>query len=47
MDYNFNQIEEKWQKYWKAHKTYQVEIDQSKPKFYVLDMFPSWSIYGA
>jgi len=40
MDYNFIEIETKWQKYWKEHKTYQVNIDQSKPKYYVLDMFP-------
>jgi leucyl-tRNA synthetase len=40
MDYNFNEIEKKWQKYWKDNKTYQVEIDNSRPKYYVLDMFP-------
>lgn len=40
MDYNFLEIENKWQKYWSEHKTYKAEIDQSKPKFYVLDMFP-------
>jgi len=40
MDYNFNDIEAKWQKYWKKNKTYKVEIDKSKPKYYVLDMFP-------
>ncbi len=40
MDYNFNKIEQKWQNYWKENKTYQVELDESKPKFYVLDMFP-------
>jgi leucyl-tRNA synthetase len=40
MDYNFIDIENKWQKYWKEHKTYQVDIDKSKPKYYVLDMFP-------
>jgi leucyl-tRNA synthetase len=40
MDYNFPEIEKKWQKYWADHKTYRVENDHSKPKFYVLDMFP-------
>jgi len=40
MDYNFNEIEKKWQKYWEDNKTYQVKEDTNKPKFYVLDMFP-------
>jgi len=40
MEYNFGEIEKKWQSYWKENKTYQVEINKSKPKFYVLDMFP-------
>jgi leucyl-tRNA synthetase len=40
MEYNFNEIEKKWQEYWKENKTYQVTTDKSKPKFYVLDMFP-------
>ncbi len=40
MEYNFNEIEKKWQQYWKANKTYQVEVNRTKPKFYVLDMFP-------
>jgi leucyl-tRNA synthetase len=40
MEYNFREIEQKWQAYWKENKTYQVEIDKDKPKFYVLDMFP-------
>ena len=40
MEYNFKEIETRWQKYWKEHKTYKTEIDSSKPKFYVLDMFP-------
>ena len=40
MDYNFREIEQKWQRYWTENKTYKVEIDPSKPKFYVLDMFP-------
>lgn len=40
MDYNFKEIESKWQEYWKNNKTYKVEIDNSRPKYYVLDMFP-------
>ena len=40
MDYDFRRIEEKWQAYWAANKTYKVVEDPSKPKFYVLDMFP-------
>jgi len=40
MEYNFNEIEKKWQKNWKENKTYQVKEDKSKPKYYVLDMFP-------
>ena len=40
MDYNFHAIEQKWQQYWRDHHTYQVDIDESKPKSYVLDMFP-------
>lgn len=40
MDYNFKEIESRWQAYWKSNKTYKVEIDPSRPKFYVLDMFP-------
>ncbi|MFI3305195.1 MAG: leucine--tRNA ligase [Rikenellaceae bacterium] len=40
MDYNFKDLEQKWQQEWRTRKTYKVEIDESKPKFYVLDMFP-------
>jgi len=40
MDYNFSEIEKKWQAQWLADKTYQVAINKDKPKFYVLDMFP-------
>ncbi len=40
MDYNFREVEPKWQSYWKENKTFSVEIDKSKPKYYVLDMFP-------
>lgn len=40
MDYNFSAIEQKWQQYWKENKTYKVDIDTARPKYYVLDMFP-------
>ena len=40
MEYNFKNIEQKWQSYWKENAIYKVETDKSKPKFYVLDMFP-------
>ena len=40
MDYDFKAIESKWQAYWAANKEFKVETDPSKPKFYVLDMFP-------
>ena len=40
MDYNFKEIESKWQSYWAANQTFKAEIDNSKPKYYVLDMFP-------
>lgn len=40
MEYNFKEIEQKWQQKWVADNTYKVEVDHSKPKFYVLDMFP-------
>ncbi len=40
MDYQFREIEEKWQEYWHRHKTFEVHEDISRPKFYVLDMFP-------
>lgn len=40
MDYNFAEIERKWQRYWSVNKTFKVDIDHSKPKYYVLDMFP-------
>ena len=39
MRYNFLEIEKKWQKFWKTNETYKVSFS-SKPKFYVLDMFP-------
>ena len=40
MEYNFKEIERKWQSYWAANHTFKAEIDSSKPKYYVLDMFP-------
>ena len=40
MDYNFTEIEPKWQQFWRDQKTYHVENNSSKPHFYVLDMFP-------
>ncbi len=40
MDYNFLEIEPKWQKYWSENKTFKAEKDHTKPKYYVLDMFP-------
>jgi leucyl-tRNA synthetase len=40
MDYNFKDIEQKWQAYWNRKNTYTVEIDHTKKKYYVLDMFP-------
>ena len=40
MEYNFKEIEKKWQKTWADQQTYKVTEDKSKPKFYVLNMFP-------
>ncbi len=40
MDYNHKKIEARWQQYWKDNNIYHTEIDKSRPKFYVLDMFP-------
>ncbi|MBQ5936063.1 MAG: leucine--tRNA ligase [Bacteroidales bacterium] len=40
MEYNFVEIEKKWQAYWAAHHTFRAETDPSRPKYYVLDMFP-------
>ncbi len=39
-EYNHLNIEKKWQKYWEDNKTFKAEIDKTKKKFYVLDMFP-------
>lgn len=41
MRYNFTEIEKCWQEYWEEHKTFKVDDkDRTKPKYYVLDMFP-------
>ncbi len=40
MEYNFAEIEPKWQKYWEENKTFKTFDDFSKPKYYILDMFP-------
>ena len=41
MNYNANEIEKKWQEYWKKNETFKTDVwDFSKPKYYVLDMFP-------
>ena len=39
-DYSFREIEKKWQAYWEAAQTFNVQVDHKKTKFYVLDMFP-------
>jgi len=40
MEYNFKEIEKNWQKYWKDHATFKADNNSTKPKYYVLDMFP-------
>ena len=41
MDYNFQEIEKKWQDYWESNETFKTDVwDFSKPKYYALDMFP-------
>lgn len=40
MEYNHKNIEQRWQQYWRDNKTYKTVVDESRPKFYVLDMFP-------
>ena len=40
VEYDFSRIQSKWQHYWQLHKTFSVSHRSSKPKFYVLDMFP-------
>lgn len=39
-EYNFREIEKKWQGYWKEKGTFKAEVDPNRPKFYSLDMFP-------
>lgn len=40
MEYNHRDIESRWQNYWRENKVYKTELDKSRPKYYVLDMFP-------
>ncbi|MGN0205710.1 MAG: leucine--tRNA ligase [Muribaculaceae bacterium] len=40
MEYNFREIEKRWQEFWKENKIYKTDVDKNRPKFYVLDMFP-------
>lgn len=40
MSFNHQEIEKKWQKYWDEHQSFKTVNDDSKPKFYALDMFP-------
>lgn len=40
MEYNHRDIESRWQNYWRENKIYKTAIDNSRPKYYVLDMFP-------
>ena len=40
MQYNHKEIESKWQQYWKDNNVYKCEPDSTRPKYYVLDMFP-------
>ncbi len=40
MDYQFREIERKWQQFWSENQTYKVDNNSEKPKYYVLDMFP-------
>jgi leucyl-tRNA synthetase len=40
MEYNHREIEKKWQQYWAENKTFSSKIDHTRPKYYVLDMFP-------
>ncbi len=40
MNYDFSTIETKWQKKWESEKAFKTEIDESKPKYYALEMFP-------
>lgn len=40
MEYNFQEVEKKWQKFWAENKTFKAESESAKPKYYILDMFP-------
>ena len=40
MDYNFSELEPRWQNWWRGHGVYHVDNASSKPHYYVLDMFP-------
>ena len=40
MEYNHQEIEAKWQKFWADNQTFRTGTDKTKPKFYALDMFP-------
>jgi leucyl-tRNA synthetase len=40
MDYDYKRIERKWQAYWAGHQTFKTKEDSSRPKYYVMDMFP-------
>ncbi|MCL2511976.1 MAG: DUF559 domain-containing protein, partial [Bacteroidales bacterium] len=40
MEYNFREIEKKWQRYWKENDTYKTVVNPNRPKYYVLEMFP-------
>ncbi len=40
MDYNYREVEQKWRAFWEENETFKTEINPSKPKYYVLDMFP-------
>lgn len=40
MEYNFRELEGRWQSYWREHEVYRVTEDSTKPPYYVLDMFP-------
>jgi len=46
MEYNFTEIEKKWQEYWEGNNTYKTYNDYSRPKYYILDMFPYPSAAG-
>ncbi len=40
MEYNYREVEQKWRAFWEENETFKTEINPSKPKYYVLDMFP-------